>query len=109
MAMQTRSVGLELRYPDIPPHRRKKAIPPTDLDIILGDIVRKMFDSMFTRRVRLRSIALSYGRLVPRDDQLPLEFARDFTVERTRNLESALDRIRNKYGVDTIGPGEWWR
>jgi len=109
MAMQTRSVGLELRYPDIPPHRRKKAIPPTDIDIILGDVIQKMFDSMFTRRVRLRSMALSYGRLVPRDDQLPLEFARNFTVERTRSLEAALDRIRNKYGVGTIGPGEWWR
>jgi len=107
--MQVRSIGLEIRYPDIPPHRRKKAIPPTDLDLILQRLIENMFENMFTRRVRLRSLALSYGRLIPRDDQLRLEFARDFTNERRKNLETALDKIRNKYGVETIGPGRWRR
>jgi len=107
-AMQVRSIGLEIRYPDIPSHHRKKRIPPTDLDMILQPIAEDMFRSMAIRRVRLRGLALSYGRLVPRDDQLSLEFARDFTHERQRNLEAALDRIRNKYGLETIGPGQWW-
>ena len=107
--MQVRSVGLEIRYPDIPPHRRRKAIPPTDLDMILREIVENMYESMSVRRVRLRSLALSYGRLVPRDDQLRLDFARDFTNERRLNLETALDKIRNRYGVETIGPGDWWK
>jgi len=107
--MQAGSVGIEIRYPDTPPSRRMKAIPPTGLDMILGRIVADMFESMFIRRVRLRGLVLSYGNLIPRDDQMRLEFARDFTNERRQNLETALDRIRNRYGVDTIGPGCWWK
>jgi len=107
--MQTRSVGIEIRYPDTPPARRRKAIPPTDLDIILHRIVSDTFESMFVRRVRLRGLVLSYGRLIPRDDQLRLEFARDFSNERRQNLETAIDKIRNRYGVNTIGPGGWWK
>jgi len=106
--MQARSVGLELRYPDTPPSRRRKAIPPTDLDIILQGIVDVMHENMSVRRVRLRGIGLSYGRLIPRDDQMKLEFARDSTSERRTSLESAMDRIRKRYGVETIGPGNWW-
>jgi len=107
--LQTRSIKLELRYPDTPPARRSKRIPPTDLDAILHPIVEEMFAAMFVRRVRIRALSLAYGNFVPRDDQLRLEFARNFTNERNRSLESAMDRIRNKYGVDTIGPGVWWK
>jgi hypothetical protein len=109
MGMQVRAIGLEIRYPDTPPARRRKRIPPTDLDAILEPMVENMCESMQVRRVRLKGLALSYGNLVPRDDQIRLDFARDFTNEKRRNLERAMDRIRNKYGVETIGPGEWWK
>jgi DNA polymerase-4 len=107
MGMQVRTIGFEIRYPDIPPHRRRKAIPPTDLDCSLERIVIDMYNSMSVRRVRLRGLVLSYGRLIPSDNQLRLEFARDRTLDRRKNLEHAMDRIRNKYGVDTIGPAPW--
>lgn len=109
MFMRVRTIGLEIRYPDIPPHRRKKAIPPTDLDCILERIVIDLFNSMSVRRVRLRGLVLSYGRMIPSDNQLCLEFACDRTLDRLKNLELAMDRIRKKYGVETIGPGEWWK
>ncbi len=107
--MQTRSIALEIRYPDIPPARRRKAIPPTDIDMILKRIIDAMFESMFVRRVRLRGLVLSYGRMIPRDDQTLLEFARDKSYEHAKNLETALDKIRNKYDVNAIGPGRWHR
>jgi DNA polymerase-4 len=104
MGMRVRTIGLEIRYPDIPPHRRKKSIPPTDLDCALERIVIDIFNSMSVRRVRLRGLVLSYGRLIPSDNQLNLEFARDRTLDRRKSLELAMDKIRGKYGVETIGP-----
>jgi DNA polymerase-4 len=108
-AMQPRSIGLEIRFPDTPPTHRRKRIPPTDLDAILQPIVEEMFDSAFNRRVRLRGLVLSYADLIARDDQVRFEFARDNTDARHRSLEQAMDRIRQKYGVEVIGPGNWWR
>ncbi|HDS30022.1 MAG TPA: hypothetical protein ENN67_03170, partial [Firmicutes bacterium] len=108
MGMQTRSISLELRYPDRLPGKARKRIPPTDLDMLLIPIVKEMLSSAFTRRVRLKGLSLGYGKLIPRDDQLLLEFARDPSGERGRRLGEAMDRIRGKWGVEIIGPGVWW-
>lgn len=108
-AMQTRLIGLEIRYPDTPPTNRHRRIPPTSLDIILQPVVEEIFSSALNRRVRLRGLGLSYGDLIPRDDQTRFEFARDNSHARERRLESAMDKIRKKYGVEVIGPGKWWR
>ena len=105
--MQPRQIGLEMRYPDTPPTNRRKRIPPTDLDAILEPIVKDMFESAFVRRVRIRGMALFYGDLVARDDQMRFAFASDKTNVRRKNLEKAMDKIRGKYGVETIGPGTW--
>ena len=106
-AMQVRSIALEIRYPDRLPGRARKRIPPTDLDTILIPIVNEMCAGAFKRRVRLRGLSLSYGKLIPRDDQLRLDFARDPSGDRQRRLETAMDRIRDRWGVGTIGPGTW--
>ncbi len=112
-AKQTRRITLELCHPDSglgPSDRRaRKQIPPTDSDSLLQPIVEEMCDSAFTRRVRIRAISLSYGKLIPRDDQLRLAFATDPTLEQRKSLEKTMDMIRNRWGVDTIGPGMWWR
>ena len=105
---QAREITLEIRYPDTPPTRARKRIPPTDLDVILQHIVREMCSGALTRRVRLRGMALSYGLLIPRNDQLRFPFATDTTFKRQRSLEEAMDRIRRRWGVKTIGPGTWW-
>lgn len=106
--MRARSVALEIRYPDTPPVSGGKRIPPTDMDSKLLGIVEEMWCATAVRRVRLRGMSLTYGRLIPRDDQMRLEFARDAEVERARELERAMDRLRRKYGLETIGPGTWW-
>lgn len=108
-AMQVRLICLEIRYPDMPPIYRRKRIPPTDRDFILQPTVKEMFGAAFTRRVRLRGLALSYEDLVFRDDQARFEFAREKLDERGKKLERAIDEIRVKYGVEAIGPGSWWR
>lgn len=105
-AMQTRMVSLEVRYPDRPSAYRRKRIPPTDLDALLQPIVEEMLESIFIRRVRLRNLALACGDLIPRDDQMRFEFAQDNTFSRQRNLEKALDKIREKYGMEAIETGK---
>jgi DNA polymerase IV len=106
---QTRVIALEIRFPDTPPSQGRRRIPPTDLDAILFPIVEDMFDSAFNRRVRLRGIGLSYGDLIPSDEQERFEFARDRSSDRKKSLEKAMDRIRKRYGVESIGPGTWWK
>jgi DNA polymerase-4 len=105
--MQTRSISLEIRHPDTPPTLRRKRIPPADLDSVLSPVVKAFFESVFVRRVRLRSLALSYGDLIHRDDQMHFEFARTKTCDCQENLEKAIDTIRKRYGIESIVPASW--
>ena len=104
---QVRKIALEIRYPDIPPKSRVKKIPPTDIDALLTPIIADMLNAMFDRRVRLRGLALTYSDLIPSDEQIPFDFARDHSFDRLINLQSATDKIRSRWGTDSIGPGTW--
>ncbi|HEX9744131.1 MAG TPA: hypothetical protein VGB30_01780 [bacterium] len=103
--LQVRSITLGVQYPDTPMVSRRKRIPPADLDTFILPVVEAMYTDASNRRVRLRGLSLTYSRLVTADNQLRLEFARDESLEEIRRLEFAIDKLRLKYGVDTLNLG----
>jgi hypothetical protein len=67
-------------------------------DLSIYEAARKMFARAYARRVRVRSLVLSAGRIAPAPLQLEL-FAgdREASVERRGRLYAALDRLRVAY------------
>jgi DNA polymerase-4 len=91
------SLLLELRYADgmTVSGRGRMAVPSSD-DGALFDAAGGIFDRLFSRRVRVRSLELAAGSMEPEPLQLGL-FADDVSLaaDKTRRLRSALDRLRS--------------
>ena len=68
---------------------------PASDDLSIYEAAREIFARVYTRRVRVRSLVLSAGRITPAPLQLEL-FAgdREAAVERRGKLYAALDRLR---------------
>ena len=67
-------------------------------DLSIYEAAREIFARVYARRVRVRSLVLSAGRITPAPLQLEL-FAgdREAAVERRGKLYAALDRLRAAY------------
>jgi hypothetical protein len=67
-------------------------------DLSIYEAAREIFARAYARRVRVRSLVLSAGRIAPAPLQLEL-FAgdREASVERRGRLYAALDRLRVAY------------
>ena len=104
------AVGLEVRYADGMaakgmgrPGTQEAgsaggAEAPASDDFSIYEAAREIFARAYARRVRVRSLVLSAGRITPAPLQLEL-FAgdREAAVERRGKLYAALDRLRSAY------------
>ncbi len=104
------AVGLEVRYADGMAAKGTgrpgspegggvgRAEAPVSDDRSLFEVAREIFARAYARRVRVRSLVLSAGRVTPAPLQLEL-FAgdREAAVERNGKLYAALDRLRSAY------------
>jgi DNA polymerase-4 len=100
----TRRLSLHLRYADSREDRGAVRLSTeTDLDPVLFDAVRPLFDKLLQRRVRLRHLVLLFENLADVSTQLSL-FASDGPPKEA-SLVSALDRIRAKYGEEAVVRG----
>ncbi len=70
--------------------------------------VQTLFQRRFRRRVRVRSMTLGVGGLVPVGGQLPL-FPEEAHRLRPRRLALALDRLRERFGESAIWYGKTTR
>jgi DNA polymerase-4 len=90
------ALGLEVRYADgLAAKGTGKPAECTADDAALYDAALEVFARAYARRVRVRSLVLSAGRIAPAPLQLEL-FAgeREAAVERRGRLYAALDRLR---------------
>jgi DNA polymerase-4 len=100
----TGRLSLHLRYADSREVRGAVRLPTeADLDPLLFDAVRPLFDRLLQRRIRLRSLALVFDHLSDAPRQLTL-FDSGHRPKET-SLVSALDRIREKYGEGAVVKG----
>jgi DNA polymerase-4 len=100
----TGKLSIQLRHAD---HREAKASvrtsQETDLDPVLFDTVRPLFDKLLERRIRVRWLALTLENLAEAPAQLSL--FPPAAPPKAETLLSALDRIRFKYGERAVVRG----
>ncbi len=94
-------LGLRLRYADAREAKRSFRLQyETNLDPLLFDAARNLFEKLLERRVRVRNLALSIEKLAEAPAQIPL-----FTVDDTPKAAAllvALDRIRSRHGQGAV-------
>lgn len=87
---------LELRYADeVVSHGQMKPAAPTSDDALLFDTAGHLFDRIFGRRVRVRSIGLAAPSVEP--EPLQIDLFPDPSkrgAQKARRVQSALDRLR---------------
>ncbi|MBI5366999.1 MAG: hypothetical protein HZA54_08175 [Planctomycetes bacterium] len=103
--LQAYTVAVALAYSDGVRAERRRLLPrPSDLDGDLRGPVERVFEELYTRRIRLRKVTLTLSHLVPPDGQLTL-FAADPRAGPRRALFAALDRLRVRHGWQSVGFG----
>lgn len=101
MRQQTKLTGcvtVKIRYSNFDTHTMQKQIAYTSFDHLLLNTVYDIFDRLYDRRLLIRLIGVRFSSLVGGTQQLDLF---DDTAEMT-NLYGALDRIRKKFGKNSI-------
>ena len=98
--MKAGGVTVKVRYSDFRTVTRSRGIAASDRDGELLAVARELMEGAVGRRVRVRLIGVSLERLRVGSEQLGL-----FTAARDARLASlfpAVDRVRKKYGFDSI-------
>lgn len=95
----TACVTVKIRYSNFDTHTIQKRIPYTSFDHTLIETIKELFKKVYQRRMMIRLIGVRFSHLVHGTTQLNLF---ENTPEQV-NLYTALDRIRKKYGKNSIG------
>lgn len=97
----TGCITLKIRYSNFDTHTQQLAIPYTNSDRVITDRVLELFKKLYSRRMLIRLIGVKFSKLIHGSYQVDLF---NDTLEEIR-LMQAVDRIRNRYGVDLIKKG----
>lgn len=94
----TSCVTVKIRYSDFNTETKQARIPYTALDKPLIDIVKELFNKLYTRRVLVRLIGIRFSHLVTGYEQINLF---NESIEQY-NLYQAMDKIRNRFGEKAV-------
>ena len=97
----TSIVSLRIRYTNSDSESLRKRISYTSLDNVIIPILQQLFVKLYQRRMRLRSISITYAGLVAGNYQIDLF---NDTTEYVA-LYQAMDRMKARYGEKYIQMG----
>jgi DNA polymerase IV len=104
-SLAVQRIGLVLEHSDgLRRIRQVKVAPATANDFSLFAHARRVFDLAWTRRVRLRRMTLVCDRLTYPPAQRLLFEAERRLAEKHDRLVAAMDRIRQRFGIDSLNP-----
>jgi DNA polymerase-4 len=102
----TRRVGVWLRYSDgTQVIRQASDKSGTSSEFILQNLAQLALKRCWQRRARIRYCRLICDRLQRESPQLALFAASDVRSSEQKEVENAMDRIRQRFGADSIGVG----
>lgn len=78
-----------------------KLSAPTDITAEIYDISKKLFTELWNERTPLRLLGISLSDL-SKDEHVQQSLFFDRKKERERKLDEVMDKIRKKYGTETI-------
>ncbi|WP_460670514.1 DNA polymerase IV [Larkinella ripae] len=100
----TSKLTVKVRYSDFQTFTKQITLPATSSDHALTLAVLKAFDTLYDRRVLVRLVGISFGRLVRGTEQLSLfDAAGQVAQPKLPSLYQQTDRIRDRYGEGLIG------
>lgn len=94
----TGCITVKIRYSNFDTHTQQKKIPYTSLDNKIIPIVKELFNKLYNRRMLIRLVGIRFSDLIYGFEQLKV-FE---NVEKSINLYYTLDKIRKKYGINSI-------
>lgn len=92
-------VSVKLRYADFSTFSRQVSLPPTSSDHELLKNVFALLEKLYQRRVLVRLVGVTFGKLVRGKEQLSLFD----DSSKTAPLYEAMDAIRKRYGENAVG------
>lgn len=92
------TVVIKIRYANFDTHTQQRKITYTSCDHILLQHVKEIFDKLYSRRMRLRLVGISFGDLVRGAHQINLF---EDTQEMLQ-LYQAMDKIKNRFGFNSV-------
>jgi len=95
------NVSIKLRYSDFQTVSKQTRIPYTAADHTLIQHAKELFDSLYSRRVRIRLVGVRLGDLAGGGHQIDL-FNDD---DRIINLYQAMDAMKDRYGANAVRRG----
>jgi DNA polymerase-4 len=95
----TGCVTVKIKYSNFDTHTKQVTIPYTSMDEILIKTATDLFEKNYERRMLIRLIGVKFSNLVRGNYQINLF---DDPVKKI-NFYNALDKIRKKYGDDSVG------
>jgi DNA polymerase-4 len=97
-------ITVKIRYSDFQTYTRQVTLPVTSSDHLLTLAAMKAFDALYNRRLLVRLVGVSFGKLVRGTEQLSLFDASGYAVEpKLPSLYQQTDAIRNRYGERSVG------
>jgi len=99
--LQARCVTLKLRYSDFSTVTRSVTLKEgTDLDRVIYEHVKELFGKAYARRGRVRLLGVGASHFVTSAWQA--SFVGDLDVDKLKELYKAIDKVRDKFGVDAL-------
>ncbi|MFT4737553.1 MAG: DNA polymerase-4 [Paraglaciecola sp.] len=91
-------ITVKIRYANFDTETKQRRVSYTSTDLIIIQEVSDLFDKLYTRRMLLRLVGVRLSGLVRGNYQINLFEDTDETIR----LYQALDKIKNKHGVDKV-------
>jgi len=99
--LRAQTACVKLRYADFSLHTRSRTLDePTDLDRLLFTAAVDLLARAWDRRVRVRLVGFAAQNLTAGEAQLDLVDDRGWA--RLARLQTAADRVRRRYGYDSV-------
>ncbi|MCI0706313.1 MAG: DNA polymerase IV [Ignavibacteriae bacterium] len=98
---KAKTITLKLRYSDFKTITRAQTIKPTDDDPVVFKTVKELLHKAYNKKQKVRLIGVRVSEFVEEEAELQL-FS---TTGARKNMLSAVDRIRKKFGDDVIHVG----
>lgn len=95
----TAKVIVKVKYNNLDTDTKQSRVNYTSLDHILKNEVQLIFAKLYHRRMRLVKVGIRFSDIVSGSHQINLFEDTDEML----SLYKALDKIRNKYGMDAVG------
>jgi DNA polymerase-4 len=95
----TSCVTVKIRYSNFDTYTLQKRVPYTAFDHQLMAVTKELFDRLYQRRMLIRLIGVRFSHLVQGVQQLNMFEDTPKTV----NLYKAMDKLRNRYGRNSLG------